>query len=122
MLPSLVWVITIYLVTGLSESLPSPDLLEVQRIIIHTLGYAFLGWLMVIAREPRPIRVGLILVGLALLVGAGQEILQSLSRGRVYLAASLFDLGVDGIGAALGLLLGARWQPIGKLMGRSPRR
>ncbi len=41
-------------------------------------------------------------IGLALGVGLGQEILQMISRGHPFGAASLYDLVVDSVGAALG--------------------
>ena len=41
-------------------------------------------------------------VVLALLVGLVQEILQMISRGHPFGAASLYDLVVDMVGAALG--------------------
>jgi len=44
----------------------------------------------------------------ALLLGVGQEVLQSLLRGRIRLLPSLFDLFVDTSGAAVGLLLYTR--------------
>jgi VanZ family protein len=110
MIPSLVWLAAMYTATGLSEAAPPLALVEAQRIAIHTAGYAVLGLLMARAFHPRPVRIALGLLGLALVAGLGQEILQSMARGHVYLTPSLFDLGVDGVGAALGLWIAARWR------------
>jgi VanZ family protein len=110
MIPSLVWLVAMYTATGLSEAAPPLALVEAQRIALHTAGYAVLGLLMARAFHPRPARIALGLLGLALVAGLGQEVLQSMARGHVYLSPSLFDLGVDGVGAALGLWIVARWR------------
>jgi VanZ family protein len=111
-IPSLTWLVVMYVATGLSEATPPLDLLEAQRIALHTLGYATLGLWMAHAFDPRPRRVALALLGLAVVGGLGQEVLQSLARERVYLAASLFDMGVDTLGAALGLWIHTRWRAV----------
>ena len=95
-----------YTITGLSEAGPPLNLVESQHIIIHFFGYALLALLMIIAFPPETRRVIVVLLGLALLIGVGQETIQSIARRRLYLGPSLFDLGVDLSGAAVGLWLG----------------
>ena len=106
---SLLWVVAMYGVTGLTEAVPPADVPEFYHIVIHTAGYLLLA-LLVPLFPPTTRRTWLALLGLAVLVGFGQEAIQNLARGRLYFWASLFDLGVDGFGAALGLWARVIWR------------
>ncbi len=76
---------------------------EWVHVAAHIILFSLLGFGFNWARG----RVGrgpalVLTVGLALLVGLVQEILQMISRGHLFGAASLYDLVVDMVGAALG--------------------
>lgn len=110
------WLIAVYVVTAITATnniLPvPPELLEARNIIVHATTYAITGVLLAWAgdRPGQRFDAGALLVLLitALLLGVGQEVLQSLLRGRIRLLPSLFDLFVDTGGAAVGLLLYTR--------------
>lgn len=87
----------------------APPLLEARNIAIHLTGYAVLG-LLVTASTQTPLtrRDRLVILGAALALGLGQEVLQSILRSQIFLANSLFDLGVDTAGAWLGAWLFTR--------------
>ncbi|HPV08267.1 MAG: VanZ family protein [Aggregatilineales bacterium] len=110
------WLIAVYVVTAITATnniLPvPPELLEARNIIVHATTYAITGVLLAWAgdRPGQRFDAGALLVLLitALLLGVGQEVLQSLLRGRIRLLPSLFDLFVDTSGAAVGLLLYTR--------------
>ncbi len=110
------WLLAVYVVTALTATnniLPVPlELLEARNIAVHATTYAVTGVLLAWAGD-RPgqrfdTRALLVLLITALLLGVGQEVLQSLLRGRIRLLPSLFDLFVDTSGAAVGLLLYTR--------------
>jgi VanZ family protein len=104
-IPSLLWLAAMYAATAFSEAAPPLRLIEWQRIAIHTTGYLILALAMAYAVRPASRRTILTLLALAALAGLGQEAIQSIARQRVYAVASLFDVGVDTVGAWLGLLI-----------------
>jgi hypothetical protein len=100
----------LYVATVINEILrvgpEDPLLFEAQQIAVHMVSYAVQAWL--IARAtPAPAAA---LIGLAVVVGLGQEVLQSLVRGFILPLGSLVDLVVDGAGAGLGVWLLGRWR------------
>lgn len=108
-----VWLFALYIVTAVTarnDLLPvPPELLEARNIIVHAVTYAVLGVLLAWASD-RPgrrfdARAWLVLLSTALILGVGQEALQTVLRWRLRPAQSLFDLFVDTSGAAAGLLL-----------------
>jgi VanZ family protein len=110
------WVIALYVVTAVTtlvDVLPvPPQLLEVRNIAVHFSAYAVLGALLAWAvggsgqRFDR--REWAVLLLTALLLGLGQEVLQTVLRNRAYPLNSLLDLAVDVSGAAAGLWLVTR--------------
>jgi VanZ family protein len=108
--------VALYVATAATATLRfnmAPPVLEARNIVIHTTGYAVQAILIVRALTWRgrgwPIGHSAVLALTALALGVGQEVLQSVLRGQVFLANSLFDLGIDLIGAALGSWLYRRW-------------
>ncbi len=93
--------------------LQSPITFPLWDKVAHLIEYAVLGFLAgrvtrSAAPEPqRPLRLsrGALLFGAGLVIGALDECLQSTVPGR---EASVWDWGVDGVGAFLGLLLSSR--------------
>ncbi len=113
-LPAILWLIAMYVGTVLAESGLPLSLIEFERIVTHAVGYAVLGGLMAYVQEPqvwdRPLRSLSILMGVALIAGAGQEALQSSLRAFWALGFSAFDVGVDVVGAAAGVWVGRKLQ------------
>lgn len=113
LLPALAWTVALYLVTALTstvEILPmAPPLIEARNIVTHTAGYAVLAalvaWALGAPARPLTRRETTGILALSLVLGVGQESLQTALRGEAYLLNSLFDLLVDVGGAALGLWL-----------------
>ncbi len=98
---SLLMIMTV-ITEWLAEDVPPSWKAELARVIIHASGFAILAitalWAVRrVGREALPV-----IIGIALATGLGQETLQSLMRGRLDLAGSLFDLGVDMSGAFIG--------------------
>lgn len=107
------WVITLYIVTAVTtlvDVLPvPPQLIEVRNIAVHFSAYAVLGALLgwAVGEPGQRFSSGewAVLLVTALLLGLGQETLQTVLRDRIYPLNSLFDLFVDVCGVAAGLLL-----------------
>lgn len=97
---------------SLFDSLFSPDWVHV---VAHLLLYIGLG---LIAFQVFSLTFSwkslFQILGLALLVGLGQELLQSAGTGLFYLPGVLFDLGVDMAGGLIG------WALAGLFRRRSP--
>ncbi len=75
------------------------------HIFMHTLLYTVLVILLFLMLKPLPVLQSLALaLGAVLLVGLLQEGFQSLSTGAFTLPGSAFDLGVDLMGGALGVI------------------
>jgi hypothetical protein len=109
------WLAALYLVTSLTATLKTdidPTLLEFRNVAIHATAYAIQFALVaraVFDGERRPEGPDtLILLGTALALGVGQEILQAMLRQHVYPVNSLLDLTVDVAGAGLGLWIAGR--------------
>ena len=120
-IPAIVWLIIMYTATALTAGIDAaPEggrelvLFEARHIIIHALGYAVQIWLIAFALgslSQYDLRcVTLVLMGLALAVGIGQETIQSVIRAEIYVLASIFDLAVDAAGAGMGLWVYNRLQ------------
>jgi len=85
----------------------SPDWVH---IVMHTLLYSVLVFLLAQAISPISLKAGLFLVGLGLLVGCMQESLQLLSaRAWPGWPPELLDLSVDLMGAIIGISLSRLW-------------
>lgn len=103
----------VYLATALvamfSRSHLLPAVLEVRNVLIHSSAYLLLALIVRWSADRwdgrLPRRDWFVLLGLALSIGIGQEVLQTLIRARAYPINSMFDLLVDTTGAALGLLI-----------------
>lgn len=108
------WLISLYLVTdvtAVNDFLPvRPELLEVRNILVHSTAYAIQAFLIAWALDQdEPLRFDArmwkILLGTVVVMGIGQEILQTVLRDRAYPVNSVFDVFVDTSGAATGLLI-----------------
>lgn len=112
LLPTL-WLIAMYIGTALMAGLdPAPQerlarlVFEARHVVTHTLAFAVQIGLIVWATRRRgqalTRREGLLLIGLGLALGLGQEALQAILRTRLYVVNSAFDVAVDGAGSVLG--------------------
>ena len=110
---SIAWLVTLYVATALTAGVDaSPEgglaliLFEARHVIMHSLAFAIQAWLIAHAlRLPsskNAIHNGLLLIALVLILGIGQEVLQSLYRQEIRMLASLWDLAVDTAGGAAG--------------------
>ena len=105
------YLVLVYLATTLaamfSRSHLAPALLELRNVLIHSSAYLLLAVIVRWSADrwggPLPRRDWFVLLGLALSLGIGQEVLQLVIRARAFPVNSLFDLMVDTTGAALGL-------------------
>ena len=111
-----VYLILMYVATAATALLDTsrlpPTLLELRNVLIHSSAFLVLALVVrwsagILDRLLTPSETRLLLL-LALGLGIGQELLQTLIRQRVFPVNSLFDLCVDTGGAALGLWLGSR--------------
>lgn len=114
-LPALLWMVFVYAFIALTarEGPPPPAfglrvvLGELRHGVAHTLVFALQAALIVwplLAQGHRLARRDAALVlGTALLIGIGQEVLQAVLRGRAYPVGTTLDLLADIGGAALGL-------------------
>lgn len=120
-LPVIIWMFGLYLVTTLTAGfdIEPSNLLqviwnEVQHVVIHVFGYAVQVWLIAHALGPATRsnrgRTAAVLIGLGLVLGIGQEVLQTLVRAELRLLPSIFDLVTDTAGAWLGLRIYNRGQ------------
>ena len=112
-LPALTWLVLIYVVTVLAEGFDPPPagfwarvLFELQHVAAHSFVYGVqvvLIWvgLRQSLHEPQETPVVWRIVALIVILGLGQEVLQSLLRQQVTIFGSGFDLFVDGTAAAL---------------------
>ncbi len=117
-LPAPLWVAALYLATAINEAFPHPEhaspLIEARQVAIHLIGYAVLAALVAHGLSGQghpPIHVAALAIGLAPLLGLGQEALQTILRQEFRPIGSVIDLLVDTLGAALGLYL---YRRIGK--------
>ena len=111
---SITWLIALYVATALTAGIDNtPEgnlarlLFEARHVLMHALVFAVQAWLIAHAlRLPdnrNTMRKGLWLILLVLILGIGQEALQSLYRSEVRTLASLWDLAVDtAAGGAIG--------------------
>ncbi len=111
------WMLLIYGLTVLAEGGPPPPeafwarlAFEVRHVLAHGFVYAVQAVLLARLAAPPAVngRGRTIVLAAAVALGVGQEVLQSLLRGRVTPGGSLLDLTVDLGGAALGLRLFVR--------------
>ena len=119
MIFALLWMLGLYGVTALAANLTThlrPALLETRNIFTHATAYAVQIGLVAAAygwpRRELTRRERTCLLGLALLLGIGQEALQIILRARAFPINSMLDLTVDVTGAALGLWIMARIAPL----------
>lgn len=102
----ILWIGFMYLATVINEwtatDIPSPFLFELAHVIIHALGFAILALLVIWAAEKSE-KMLLAILFAALIVGLGQEVIQSVMRSAINPGLSLFDLLVDSVGAMLGM-------------------
>jgi VanZ family protein len=101
-LPVLVYVTVILAISSQAHLRPPVRLFSVDKIA-HVAEYLVLGILLVRAlratlRVSRPLFAALMALGLVVLVGAGDEYLQSFIPGR---ESDVFDLVADGVGGAI---------------------
>lgn len=110
---SVAWLITLYIATALTAGVDaSPEggldllLFEARHVAMHLLMFAIQAWLIAqalrLSGSQDIMRNGIFLVGLVLLLGIGQEALQSLYRHEIHMLASLWDLAVDMAGGTAG--------------------
>ena len=110
---SVAWLIALYAATALTARIDtSPDdvlmlfLFELRHVIMHLLAFAIQAWLIAHAvqlpSDPDTKRDGGRLIALVLILGFGQEALQSVYRSEIRAVASLWDLVVDTGGGAAG--------------------
>lgn len=81
--------------------------------LAHVIGHLFLfsiftALVLAVFQLPLDWRSAVLVAGVVLLVGVGQELLQLQVKGRAFGGPEVFDLGVDLVGGALGWQL-ARW-------------
>nr|MBN1228187.1 hypothetical protein [Anaerolineae bacterium] len=114
-IPVFGWLVLLYVATALLANIPvtiAPALLEVRNIILHATAYAVQAALVlrVVGHPPAgwTQQHTFILLAAMLAMGLGQETLQTLLRRQLFLANSLFDLGIDVSGAGLGIAF-YRW-------------
>jgi VanZ family protein len=108
--------------TGLAGLDPRPccgaarALFEIRHVLTHLASFAIQVWLICLAvRLPtggRLTRWAGLLIALGLLLGLGQETLQTLLRHNLSALDSLWDLAVDLIGSTLGWLIYTRRLPV----------
>ena len=119
-LPAIAWLIIMYVATALTAGIDaSPEgglelvVSEARHVIIHALGYAVQAWLVIYALDPlnrtNSTRVAVVLMGLTLALGVGQETIQTIARQEIFPLNSLFDLVVDVGGAGVGWWVYNRW-------------
>jgi hypothetical protein len=89
------------------------------HVVMHTLLFAVLAWLLTRLLAPRPPVVVLILV---MLVALGQEGVQWLYTGQMPGADEAFDLTVDLLGGGLGVVVGNVLIPSGQPQAEGSRR
>ncbi|GAB4479677.1 MAG: hypothetical protein Kow00124_25590 [Anaerolineae bacterium] len=111
-LPAPLWVAALYLATAINEALPHPEhaspLIEARQVAIHLIGYAILAALVAYGLGEQgvsPAHIAALAIGLAPLLGLGQEALQTVLRQEFGPVGSGVDLLVDTLGAAAGLHL-----------------
>lgn len=103
----ILWVLALYGATTV-QFLLRTDLavwqIELRQIALHLVAYGAGGWLMARAWHGLPHWM-LAVVGMAVLLGGGQETLQSVLRLAVQVGPSLFDLAVDALGAFIAVMV-----------------
>jgi hypothetical protein len=91
-----------------------------MHIAMHALLYAVLAALLVVGwRISFSTKNLLVLAGVLLLVGIGQESLQALLAGFLYFEGALFDLGIDLAGGLAGLTFAWGMQRIHGFLSRT---
>ncbi len=117
----MVWLVMLYIATALTAGVDArPEggfdliLFEARHGVIHLLAFAVEAWLIACALRlsgnSGTERDGIGLIVLALVLGIGQEALQSLYRHEVRVLASLWDVAVDATGGALGWCWHKHWR------------
>ncbi len=108
--PGFAWMAALYAATAVTATITfpmAPPLLEARNIAAHTVSYAVQAALIAWAAGSPPRLLGhgeaWVVLATVLALGIGQEVLQTVVRAQAYPLNSLFDLGVDVSGAALGL-------------------
>jgi hypothetical protein len=110
------WLVGLYLITALTEGLdPAPELwwqrvlFESRHVLVHSIAFAVGGILIRYAFDrddatlrPADFRGMLVIM---LLVGVGQESIQTIMRQRIAWIGSPADLAVDVVGGFIGLRL-----------------
>lgn len=81
--------------------------------LAHVIGHLFLFSMLVVIvlsvfQSPLNRQTALLIAGLVVTVGLGQEFLQLIAKGRGFGIPEIFDLGVDVAGGALGWQV-SRW-------------
>jgi len=110
-LPAVIWLVAIYVVTVLSEGFDPPPtelwarvLFELKHVAAHSFVFGVQTILIFTGLRwgVRPSNLSLApLVALIIVLGLGQETLQSLLRHQVTIPGSAFDLATDGTAALL---------------------
>jgi hypothetical protein len=131
-LPAIVWTLALYAGTTLTAGKALVPLVaqdataeqaraawfwfDFQHVILHAAAYGVLAGLLALPAWGRTRRARLsrlvIFLSVVLIVGLGQEAIQTVIRWEARLADSLGDLASNFTGAALtlGVLLAKRWQ------------
>jgi len=119
----ILWITLVYLTVTLAEGKdPSPPswtmawlLFESRHVAAHTLAFSAEVWLVARAVGMRPDaarRDVAIALGLGVALGIGLEVLQAALRPTYVILDGLWDVLVDGIGAAVGWqIYRAGWRP-----------
>lgn len=113
-LPALAWMLAIFVMSA-QHGVPTPLGFSTELIAVagHLVSYGLLALLILWALPDQPIgtrRRYLLAVLLASLYGLSDEFHQSFVPGR---SATLFDVGIDALGAALAVCLAAAWRRSG---------
>lgn len=107
------WLIMLYIGTALTAGVDtSPKggvaliIFETRHVIMHLLAFAIQAWLigygLGMSSDHHNRSIGIWLIMVVLILGIGQEALQSLYRHEIRLLASLWDLTVDTTGGVIG--------------------
>lgn len=113
-LPALVWMLAIFVMSA-QHGVPSTLGFSSEMLAVagHLVSYGLLALLLLLALPDQPIgtrRRYLLAVLLATLYGLSDELHQSFVPGR---SATLFDVGIDALGATLAVCLAAAWRRSG---------
>jgi len=123
-LPAVLWLIFIYVLTALADTVEHPPTefwarvaFEVEHLLAHSSVYAIETWLILrTVGIPNDRRTLLILLALMVVFGVGQETMQAILRAKLELLGSVWDLFTDGVGAIIAVRLYRGWQSRRALM------